>query len=109
MPTSRPVPVASPVGTWGTGAEHEPRIGISDDGRLGGHDGCNSFGTTWRAAGESGLIIETGQWGSTMRYCGWEWFPAARSATIDGDVMTVHDASGTILGSLARQESDTRS
>ena len=35
-------------------------------------------------------------------YCGWEWFPSARSATVNGPVMTVFDGDGERIGELFR-------
>ena len=107
-PSPRPGPTPSPVGVWGTGEGEQPRIHIQADGRLGGNDGCNAFGTTWRESGDNSIIIETDEWISTMRYCGWEWFPAARSGKVDGDVMTFSDESGKVIGTLTRQVTETR-
>ncbi len=106
-PAPRPGPTPSPVGVWGTGEGKLPLIHIHADGRLGGDDGCNSFGTTWKARSADTIIIETDRWISTMRYCGWEWFPAARSGKVDGDTMTFHDESGNVIGTLSRQVAET--
>ncbi len=106
-PAPKPVPTPSPVGVWGTGEGKLPLIHIHADGRLGGDDGCNSFGTTWKARSADTIIIETDRWISTMRYCGWEWFPAARSGKVDGDTMTFHDESGNVIGTLSRQVAET--
>lgn len=106
-PAPKPVPTPSPVGVWGTGEGKLPLIHIHADGRLGGDDGCNSFGTTWKAWSADTIIIETDRWISTMRYCGWEWFPAARSGKVDGDTMTFHDESGNVIGTLSRQVAET--
>jgi heat shock protein HslJ len=94
---------------WGAGEGEQPLIHIHADGTLGGNDGCNAFGTTWRESGDNSIIIETDEWISTMRYCGWEWFPAARSGKVDGDVMTFSDESGKVIGTLTRQVTETRS
>ncbi|HHU67386.1 META domain-containing protein [Corynebacterium sp.] len=106
-PAPKPVPTPSPVGVWGTGEGKLPLIHIHADGRLGGDDGCNSFGTTWKVRSADTIIIETDRWISTMRYCGWEWFPAARSGKVDGDTMTFHDESGNVIGTLSRQVAET--
>lgn len=106
-PAPRPGPTPSPVGVWGTGEGKLPLIHIHADGRLGGDDGCNSFGTTWKVRSADTIIIETDRWISTMRYCGWEWFPAARSGKVDGDTMTFHDESGNVIGTLSRQVAET--
>ena len=98
-----PAPAASPVGSWASPQTNSPRISVNADGTLGGHDGCNAFGTTWRHAGENAIVIEAHEWISTQRYCGWEWFPAAHSAVVAGDTMTVRNGDGATIGLLFRQ------
>ncbi|HHU67385.1 META domain-containing protein [Corynebacterium sp.] len=93
---------SGPVGEWGSPLPRQPRITVHADGTLGGDDGCNTFGTTWRESGDNSIIIETDRWISTQMYCGWEWFPSARSATVNGPVMTVFDGDGERIGELFR-------
>ena len=97
-----PAPSAGPVGTWSSPQDNAPRITVGADGTLGGYDGCNSFSTTWHQAPGNTIILGS-HWMSTKRYCGWEWFPAARTATVDGDTMTVRNTVGAPIGVLYRQ------
>lgn len=43
---------SGPVGTWGCDPHTRPRLTLGEDGRFGGHDGCNAFRGQWRMEGE---------------------------------------------------------
>ena len=90
------------VGEWGYTTGNQPRITVHADGRVGGYDGCNSFGTVWVQTPDGHLVFSRTAWVSTMRYCSWEWFPAARTATVEGNLMRVYDGTGELIGVLPR-------
>ncbi len=103
-----------PAGTWGNGynTDKQPYLELAlvaekdasyeQAGFATGSDGCNRLSGQWFQA-EGKLTFQ--QLGSTLMSCDGvdTWLSKAASATIDGDVMTVHDASGTSLGTLDRR------
>lgn len=92
---------AAPVGTWGDGADGGPQLVLDEDGRLHGTDGCNRLIGSWEQDGDR---ISFGAVGSTMMACPDvdTWLSGANSARVDGDVLRVHDDTGTEIGTLDR-------
>ena len=91
-----------PVGVWGCESDVLPRVTLNADHTMNGYDGCNWFTGTWRELG-AGVVFNDDRI-STKRYCDHpHWFPQGRYATVEGDVMTVHDAAGRSLGALPRR------
>ncbi|MDJ0316592.1 MULTISPECIES: META domain-containing protein [Arthrobacter] len=101
-----------PVGTWGDGYNTdklpylELALGQEQDdnkaGFLSGSDGCNRLTGQWLMVdGE----LTFPQMGSTMMACQGidTWLSKAAGATLDGDVLTVKDATGVTLGTLERR------
>lgn len=87
-------------GTWGS--QDGTELTFTGEGLIRGTDGCNTLSGTWEEDGEqvtlSGLA-------STEMACPTVdvWLVDPTSATVDGDVMHVFDATGTELGELARE------
>lgn len=97
-----PSPSAQATGTWGDSvSESSPYLTLGSDGKVSGSDGCNRILGTWKAAGER---IDFGDVATTRMACQGvdTWLSGMASATVDGDQMTVQDADGKTLGTLAR-------
>ena len=95
---------SDPVGTWGdTTTQTEPSLVLADDGTLTGTDGCNRLRGGWSADGDA---ITFDRVASTRMACPDvdTWLSGLATATISGAEMTVLDASGAELGTLARSE-----
>ena len=95
---------SDPVGTWGdTTTRTEPSLVLADDGTLTGTDGCNRLRGGWSADGDT---VTFDQVASTRMACEGvdTWLSGLATATISGAEMTVLDASGAELGTLARSE-----
>ncbi len=103
-----------PVGTWGDGynTDKQPYLELAlaaekdasfdQAGFVSGSDGCNRLSGQWFMA-KGDLSFQ--QLGGTHMACEnvETWLSKAATATIDGDVMTVHDAEGKDLGTLDRR------
>lgn len=91
-----------PVGTWGETAEKTPQLIFASDGTLTGTDGCNGLGGGWEVNGDQVDFVNVV---GTFMYCEDVdmWLNALDTATIDGDTMTVMDAEGAEIGTLAKQ------
>lgn len=89
------------VGTWGDGVGDQPQLVISEDGTLGGTDGCNRLFGTWEYRGDT---VSFGEVGSTMMACPDvdTWLAGFDSAWVDGDRLHVNDAAGIEIGILIR-------
>ena len=76
---------------------------LADDGTLTGTDGCNRLRGGWSADGDT---VTFDQVASTRMACEGvdTWLSGLATATISGAEMTVLDASGAVLGTLARSE-----
>lgn len=101
-----------PVGTWGDGynTDKKPYLELAlgqeqeanKAGFLTGSDGCNRLSGQWMMVdGE----LTFPQLGGTQMACeGMDtWLSKAASGTLDGDVLTVKDATGATLGTLDRR------
>jgi heat shock protein HslJ len=105
---------SGPVGTWGDGYNTDKKpyfeMALAADkdpsfeqaGFVTGSDGCNRLSGQWFLV-EGELTFQ--QLGGTKMTCDGidTWLSTAASATIDGDVMTIKDASGRTLGTLDRR------
>lgn len=101
--TSAATPTApAPVGAWGGDAlTSEPALALADDGTLTGTDGCNRLVGSW-SDGDDTIAFDDVAW-TRMACDGVDtWLSALASAEIDGSIMTVLDASGDGIGTLAR-------
>lgn len=100
-----------PVGTWGDGynTDKEPylqlALGQEQDanqaGFLTGSDGCNRLSGQWiMVDGE----LAFPQLGGTQMQCDDidPWLSQAAGGSVSGDVLTVTDASGAVIGTLER-------
>lgn len=93
---------ADPVGSWGdTATRSEPSLVLADDGILTGTDGCNRLRGGWSADGQT---ITFEQVASTRMACPDvdTWLSGLATATVDGQTLTILDASGAELGTLER-------
>ncbi|ALV46772.1 hypothetical protein MB46_16000 [Arthrobacter alpinus] len=103
-----------PVGTWGDGyntdklpylemslaAEHDPSF--DQAGFITGSDGCNRLTGQWFLAQGK---LSFSQFGSTTKACEDidTWLSKTAGATLEGDVLTLTDASGAVIGTLDRR------
>jgi len=97
-------PANGPAGIWGDpDTSTEPSLELVDDGTLTGTDGCNRLRGGWT---EEDDRVSFGQVASTRMACEGvdTWLSSLDSATVDGDTMTVFDASGSEIGTLERAE-----
>lgn len=105
--TSTPSDSASatidPVGKWTSPEAGNPFLELTDDGNVTGSDGCNRISTTWKLDGTS---VAFEPFASTQKACAGvdSWLAKAASATIDGDVMTVKDGQGSVIGGLEKEK-----
>lgn len=101
-----------PVGTWGDGynTDKEPylelALGQEQDadkaGFLTGSDGCNRLSGQWMMVGGELTFPQLG--GTQMACEGMDtWLSKAAGASLDGDVLTLKDATGATLGTLDRR------
>ena len=90
----------SPVGAWGSQAEGQPNLEFVDDGTVHGTDGCNRLTGSWEQDGDT---VKMPALASTMMFCEGvdDWLKGAASATISGTTMTVANAEGATIGTLA--------
>lgn len=90
-----------PAGTWGAGGEGQPQLELDADGSFSGTDGCNQIGGSWEAAGAE---VRFGETRSTLMFCEGvdDWLGGLATATVDADLMTVFDDTGTQIGTLTR-------
>lgn len=94
-----------PEGTWDANSpDPKPSLSLENGGQLSGTDGCNRLTGSWKI---NGSTVEFGQVASTRMFCQGvdDWLSRLHTASIDGDTMTVLDASGATLGTLKRQPS----
>lgn len=91
------------IGTWGATAPEKPQLVFETEDEFHGTDGCNQIGGTVTTSSDG---IEFGPMRSTRMYCEGvdTWLLDASRATIDGNIMTLFDASGTEIGTLQRVE-----
>ncbi|MFQ4148104.1 META domain-containing protein [Arthrobacter sp. LAPM80] len=103
-----------PAGTWGDGyntdkkpylqmalaADNDP--GFQEAGFVTGSDGCNRLSGQWYLI-KGELTFQ--QLSGTKMHCEGvdTWVSKAASGVIDGDVMTVKDATGATIGTLERR------
>ncbi len=104
--TSTPSDSASatidPVGKWTSPEAGNPFLELTDDGNVTGSDGCNRISTTWKLDGDT-ITIEP--YATTQMACpGDQWLSKATSATIDGNIMTLKDDQGSVVGGLEREK-----
>ncbi|MBP2412719.1 heat shock protein HslJ [Arthrobacter stackebrandtii] len=103
-----------PVGTWGDGynTDKQPYLELAlaadqdasfeQAGFISGSDGCNRLSGQWfYAQGE----LKFQNLGGTLMQCEGvdTWLSKAATAKVDGDTLTVHDATGAELGTLDRR------
>jgi heat shock protein HslJ len=86
-----------------TGWVIEPSLNLAADGTLTGSDSCNRLHGSWS---EDAGTIRFHDVASPGLVCGPDgfdtWLSGLASATIDNDVLTIADASGTEIGTLDR-------
>lgn len=92
-----------PAGKWTSPEAGDPFLEFSDDGQVKGSDGCNAIQTTWEVDGDKILITS---FTTTQKACAGvdPWLSKASSATVEGNVMKVADASGKVIGGLEKEE-----
>ncbi|GAA3589252.1 META domain-containing protein [Klugiella xanthotipulae] len=91
-----------PVGTWGDAeAQNTPFLVVDAGGTISGSDGCNRLSGTWSQEGDTVTFDQTA---STLMACDGVdlWLSAARSATVDGDTLTVSNDTNEKIGTLTR-------
>ncbi|KZE09964.1 MULTISPECIES: META domain-containing protein [Brevibacterium] len=91
-----------PVGKWTSPEAGEPFLELKEDGSVEGSDGCNAIKSSWTLDGDT-ITIEP--FTSTQKACAGvdSWLSKAAAATIEGDVMTVKDGQGSVIGGLEKQ------
>ena len=91
-----------PAGKWTSPEAGEPFLEFNDDGSVSGSDGCNAIKTSWTLDGDT-ITIEP--FTTTQRACAGvdAWLSKAATATIEGDIMTVKDGQGSVIGGLEKQ------
>jgi len=94
-------PGPSAEGTWGDDRPGDPHLVLAGDGALSGSDGCNRLIGSWEQDGQTVRFVGVG---STMMACPGvdDWLAALDSAVLEGDSLTVRDATGEEIGVLRR-------
>ncbi|HWK19403.1 MAG TPA: META domain-containing protein [Microbacteriaceae bacterium] len=98
-------PASGPVGTWtsspSASADEAPRLVVGADGSVTGDDGCNALEGRWDPADAQIAFSDVA---STLMACDGvdTWLSGLATATVEGDTMTVRDASGAAIGELHR-------
>ncbi|MFC9444316.1 MULTISPECIES: META domain-containing protein [unclassified Brevibacterium] len=101
-PTETAAAELDPVGRWTSPEAGDPFLEFSEDGAVSGSDGCNAIATTWTVEGDE-ITIEP--FATTQKACpGNQWLSKASTATIEGDVMTVKDGQGSVIGGLEKDK-----
>ncbi|GAA1633212.1 MULTISPECIES: META domain-containing protein [Brevibacterium] len=102
-PTETATAELDPTGRWSSPEAGDPFLEFADDGTLAGSDGCNRIQTSWTLDGDT-VVIES--FTSTQRACAGvdSWLSKASTATIEGDVMTVKDGQGSVIGGLEKDQ-----
>lgn len=92
-----------PAGKWTSPEAGDPYLEFSEDGQVKGSDGCNAIKTTWEVDGDKILITS---FTTTQKACAGvdPWLSKASSATVEGNVMKVADASGKVIGGLEKED-----
>lgn len=92
----------SPVGTWGAGGEAQPQLIISEDGAIGGTDGCNVMFGNWLSDGDGIVFKEVG---GTLMFCEGvdTWLSQMQSATFQDNEIHIRGEGGEEIGTLAKQ------
>jgi heat shock protein HslJ len=92
---------AAPSGTWGSAGGGQPFLKLASDGSLGGFDGCNWLGGSWRL--DDGRIVFAEMY-TTAQACPDvdAWLARMAAARVDGDRLVLLDATGDELGALGR-------
>ncbi|UFS58862.1 META domain-containing protein [Subtercola endophyticus] len=96
-------PQGWPIGYWTeTRTPTSPFLSISADRTFSGNDGCNVMGGSWAPGSGGSQSVTFSKVTSTMMFCEGvdTWLSRAASATVQGSVMTVSAADGTVLGQL---------
>ncbi|WP_449282347.1 META domain-containing protein [Leucobacter sp.] len=101
-------PAAGVVGVWGDpDAQGRPSLeftaGADDSaGEYSGTDGCNRVGGAYTV---NDRAVDLGMMRSTLMFCEGvdTWLSQARTAQLEGDVLTFLDEGGQQIGSLERQ------
>lgn len=96
------------VGVWGDpDAQGLPSLeftaeGEDSDGEYSGTDGCNRVGGVYTV---NGSTVDLGMMRSTLMFCEGvdTWLSQARTASLEGDVLTFLDEGGQQIGTLERQ------
>lgn len=96
-------------GVWGASSEsassdsEDAYLELAETGELSGSDGCNRLIGGWSADDDTTVTFT--EIGSTRMACDGvdTWLSGAASATLDGTVMTVLDASGSDIGTLVKR------
>lgn len=92
-----------PTGKWTSPEAGDPYLEFSEDGQVKGTDGCNAIKTTWEVDGDKILISS---FTTTQKACAGvdTWLSKASSATVEGNVMKIADASGKVVGGLEKED-----
>jgi len=101
---SSPAVASDPVGTWTSADDPEVFLGLGDDFRVAGKDGCNRLIGSWSSSDDS--TVQLGSIASTMMYCDGvdTWLSQASVLRIDGSTAVVLDPDGAEIGTLTRSE-----
>ncbi|MEV0984195.1 MULTISPECIES: META domain-containing protein [Brevibacterium] len=93
--------VESVVGRWSSDEKGEPHLNFTEDGKVGGSDGCNGIGTTYE---QDGSTVTLTRFATTLKACmGVDtWLREARHLEIDGETMTVMNGDHEEIGTLTR-------
>lgn len=90
------------VGTWQSSEENEPYLTFDDDGTFDGNDGCNGLSGRYEQEGDTVTVTFAA---STLKGCPGvdAWLSKLSTVTVGDTSLEVYDASGELLGSLARE------
>jgi heat shock protein HslJ len=92
----------SVVGKWQSSESSEPHLTFSDDGQFRGNDGCNKMSGRYEQDGDTVTVTYVA---ATARGCPGvdDWLRKLETLTVGESTLEVYDASGELLGSLARE------
>jgi heat shock protein HslJ len=91
-----------PIGYWvEEPTPNSPFLSISADRTFTGNDGCNAIRGEWESTGDGTITLTQGA--STLMACPGQdpWLGLAATALLRSGVLTLQDASGTVLGQLS--------
>lgn len=89
------------TGRWYAAGRGDPFLEFSPENGVTGSDGCNTITSTWEVNGDT---VKVASFTSTQKACAGvdSWLSGVASVTMDGDTMSVFNASGETIGELKK-------